>query len=323
MPVPSGVIQGSVLGPLLFIIFMLDLAQAINSPHAFYADDSTVYKNVSCLQDQAALQEDLRSIELWCHNNRMKLNVSKCTHARITRSSAPIPTSFEVCGEAIPTQEKFKLLGIWITGDLRWNHHTEVVRSRAMRILGMLTRSFQAKSVNALRVIYLTMVRSILTFGTPAWHPTSKSNLDKLERVQGRATRLILGYKKTAPESAATRLSRCKLPSISDYLDRVDIKFLSKCLSGTCNFQLFRTDRASIRSRRPGLRGGESLLTHPKANSNSYLTSLHPCCVAALLRIGRDSSLCNYPLLPPLSPSTRTKTTKQFSPLILYFIILY
>ena len=280
-PVTSGVIQGSVLGPLLFIIFMLDLSNAVSSPHALYADDSTMYREIVNEEDSAKLQADLCSIELWCRNNRMDLNVGKCTYTRITRSSSPLLSAYEINGEVIPSKNDFKLLGVWISSDLKWNFHTESVRCRAIKVLWMIARCYRPKYASAIRLLYLTMVRSILLYGTPAWHPTSKANLEKLERVQGRATKLIMGYKRTAPVSAETRLISCKLPSINNYIEQADLKFLSKCLSGACDFQFFRVDRVSVRSRRQGLRGGNSLLTHPKGVSNAYLSSLIPRCVAA------------------------------------------
>ena len=165
-----------------------------------------------------------------------------------------------------------------------------------MRTLGWLSRSFQAPSPNTLRVLYLTMVCSTLTFGTPAWHPTSVCNLEKLERVQGRATRLILGCKGADREVAPMRLSRCNLPPISSYLDKADHKFLVKCLSGASDFQFFREDRVSVRSRREGLRGDGVLLTYPRGTSNAYLSSLIPRCVDTFNRLPEASRRALLPV---------------------------
>jgi ribonuclease P/MRP protein subunit RPP40 len=76
--VTSGVIQGSVLGPLLFNIFVADLPQCVNSPLVMFADDSTLYRNIQSFDDEIELQEDLENIEMWCSVNGMCLNVTKC-----------------------------------------------------------------------------------------------------------------------------------------------------------------------------------------------------------------------------------------------------
>jgi hypothetical protein len=82
--VPSGVVQGSVLGPLFFNIFISDLAHCVSSDLIMYADDSTLYRHIKSFQDEVLLQEDLNNIVLWSVNNGMKLNASKCTFIDVT-----------------------------------------------------------------------------------------------------------------------------------------------------------------------------------------------------------------------------------------------
>ena len=150
-----------------------------------------------------------------------------------------------------------------------------------MRALGMISRSFSGRGRSALRLLYLSLVRSLLVYGTPAWHPTTKGNLAKMEQVQSKATYTILKSKKSPTETRTQRLEQCKLPNLPELLERVDLRFLSRCLQGSCAFSLFGPNRASVRRRRDGLRGGEGLLEHPRGQNSAYLTSLIPRCVRA------------------------------------------
>jgi endonuclease/exonuclease/phosphatase family metal-dependent hydrolase len=197
MPVPSGVPQGCVTSPLLFTIFMLDLPACVNSPLAQYADDCTIYREISTPADCEALQSDLLSIGVWCKLNEMALNVLKCVHLCITRSPSPVLSSYNIDNETVPRCLSLKLLGVIISSDLKWNLQTEYVRCSAMRVLGMLARSFGRRSSSSMKVLYTSLVRSVITYGMPAWHPSSSSNIEKLEQVQGRATSMMMRMKRS------------------------------------------------------------------------------------------------------------------------------
>jgi len=280
MPVPSGVPQGCVTSPLLFTIFMLDLPACVASPLAQYADDCTIYKEISTPEDSVELQSDLMSIEIWCKLNQMALNVLKCAHLCITRSPSPIPTVYQINQEVVPQCSSLKLLGVIISHDLKWNLQTESVRCSAMRVLGMLARSFGKRSSSSMKVLYTSLVRSVITYGLPAWHPSSASNIEKLERVQGRATRMMMRMKRSDRSVDRTsRLLFCKLPSIPSLLNKIDLKFMTNCFAGKCHFKIICDSRISIVARRPGLRGASYCLSHPKSHTDAYTSSLIPRCV--------------------------------------------
>jgi hypothetical protein len=275
--VTSGVPQGCVISPLLFTIFMLDLPACVDSPLLQYADDCTIYREISTLDESSNLQDDLNSINIWCKLNNMALNVSKCAHLQVTRSRVPIATNYVINDIAVPISSSLNMLGVIVSNDLKWNLQTEAVRCKGMRVLGMLARSFGKRKSPSMKVLYTSLVRSLITYGMPAWHPTSVSNIEKLERVQGRASRLILGLSRSDKSlSREERLLHCKLPSIPVLLEKIDLKFLMNCLTGKCHFNLFGTFRISIVDRRPGLRGASTSMRHPLGHTDAYLSSLIP-----------------------------------------------
>jgi hypothetical protein len=139
--VPSGVIQGSVLGPLIFNIFMSDLGACVTSKLVMYADDSTLYRPIHDFSDELKLQEDLCNIEIWCKVNGMNLNVSKCTFMDISLSKFRRFGRYTVNNELVSHTDNIKLLGIYITHNLSWNLQTDSFRARAAKLLGFVNRN--------------------------------------------------------------------------------------------------------------------------------------------------------------------------------------
>jgi hypothetical protein len=286
--VTSGVCQGSVIGPLLFAVYMLDLPSCVDSEFAQYADDSSMYRTINNNEDVEMLQKDLLSVEYWCKVNDMSLNAKKSTHLSVSKSHNNIPTSYSVNSTPIVTVNEVKCLGVNITDDMKWNNHTDIVVAKAYKLLGMLRRSLSGTRRAALRCAYLTLVRPLLLYGTPAWHPNSQQNLCKLERVQNTATRLILGREAYYYVNGVknkyggnVRNNMCNLPSISDLLYRQDVSFLHKCMLGIVDLPVFSDNRITVRSKPSKLRGGNSTqLIVPTINVGYYNNSFFPRSVA-------------------------------------------
>jgi hypothetical protein len=265
-----------VIGPLLFTIFMLDLPKCVNSQISQYADDSTLSRAIESEADIVALQSDLDAVYLWCLLNHMYLNADKSSYIRVSRVRVPFESSYHINSVVIPVENQFKLLGISITNKLKWNLQTEVVRKKTSRVLGMLSRCFSRSKLQAKRMLYVALARSCITYGAPAWHPTTACNALKLERLQSRATRFILGYSRRAMcDDNCIRLIRCNLPSLSELWKSIDLKFLSRCFSGRYDFNVFDASKISVRERRPGLRGSASVLSCLRGDA-SYLASYFP-----------------------------------------------
>jgi ribonucleases P/MRP protein subunit RPP40 len=278
--VTSGVPQGSVIGPLLFAVFMLDLPNCIKSNVSQYADDSTISRPIKSQSDVVCLQDNLNSVAVWCKLNRMELNPNKSSYIRLSRSQNPINSAYTIQDISVPQQSDFTLLGIKITSNLKWNMQTENVRKKGAKILGMLGRCFFKCKFHAKRMLYISLVRSVLSYGAPAWHPSTVTNCNFLERIQGRATRFILGHSRFSKcDDSNTRLIKCNLPSVCDMWKSIDIKFLACCFSGKYDFDVFGVNKLFVRERRPGLRGSSFALSCPRGDA-SYLSSYFPRVVA-------------------------------------------
>ena len=125
-PVVSGVLQGSVLGPLLFIIYINDLPQYIkHSIVRLFADNCVLYRPIYDYNNTALLQQDTHSLQIWSQDWLMKFNASKCYSMSVTLSRNSIDTTYYLNGIPLSVVNHCKYLGIIIQSDLNWNKHVE------------------------------------------------------------------------------------------------------------------------------------------------------------------------------------------------------
>ena len=141
--VESGVPQGTVPGPLLFLIYIKDLPDSVTSQVRLFADDCLLYRVIKTVEDQVALQEDLRRLEQWCVKWGMRLNSSKCEVMTICRSRNQLSRMYSIGGEVLKTVDKAKYLGVTITNNLSWSYHTSITAGKANGKIGFLWRNLR------------------------------------------------------------------------------------------------------------------------------------------------------------------------------------
>jgi len=146
IPVISGVPQGSVLGPLLFLIYINDVARVSlseGSTLVLYADDMLLYRKIDSTEDFIALQRDINTINNWTKENHLTFNIAKCKYMLISRKrqAQPMPDLF-LDDVSLERVQYFKYLGILLAADLSWTHHIEAVCTKARKLLGLLYRRF-------------------------------------------------------------------------------------------------------------------------------------------------------------------------------------
>ena len=123
MSVDSGVPQGTVLGPLLFLLYINDLPQSVRLSVRLFADDCLIYKTISSLDDTITFQRDLDSLHEWGLRWGMSFNVTKCNIMRLAWSRQPITKFYTLGGEIIQEVNQAKYLGVMITSELGWSTH--------------------------------------------------------------------------------------------------------------------------------------------------------------------------------------------------------
>ncbi len=193
--VTSGVPQGSVLGPILFVIYINDLPSAIEHfPCKLYADDCKILAEMSELKSPKQLQDDLDRIVQWTETWLMKLNYSKCKVMHIGKKNqcAKYTINDRETGTAheLTVTESERDLGITITDDLKWHTHAITIASKANSILGWFKSVFMCRDVSLWTRLYSTYIRPHLEFAAPAWNVYLKGDIDALEKIQRRATKV-------------------------------------------------------------------------------------------------------------------------------------
>lgn len=201
--VQSGVPQGSVLGPLLFLVFINDIACNIPIKVKLFADDCVLYHEIESANDEVTLNTALNKIQEWCLKWQMTINLRKTVAMTITRKKNPLSFRYHVDNCSLDVVTSYKYLGLVFTSDLRWNEHTTNISNKAMRKLGYLRRTLGNTTKEVKLLAYKTYIRPLLEYVAPVWDPYMQTNIHKLERVQRKAVRFIFNsYSwRTSPSS--------------------------------------------------------------------------------------------------------------------------
>ena len=151
VPVSSGVPQGSVLGPILFLVFITDLPEKLSSQVRLFADDTAVYLTIGGLDDGTVLQNDLDKLSLWESQWDMEFNPSKCLVVRVTTARKAINTVYTLHGQILEVVTSAKYLGVDISSGLSWNSHIDRITGNANRALGYIQRNIKSKKTKSER----------------------------------------------------------------------------------------------------------------------------------------------------------------------------
>ena len=192
LEVLSGVPQGSVLGPVLFLVYINDIVNCVEHANIkLFAEDTILYLPITSNNDVAHFQQDLDSLTRWASTWDMSFNVNKSQVILFTRSRQTISQDYYLCGALLTPTDNIKYLGININKDLTWSNHIHHLTAKANRILGLLRYTLYDAPLGVRLVAYTTLCRPLLEYASPAWDPHIKSLVYDLESVQNRAVRFI------------------------------------------------------------------------------------------------------------------------------------
>ncbi len=230
--VTSGVRQGSVLGPALFLIFINDMADELHSEARLFADDCLLYKKIESDEDCTLLQQDLDKINLWADKWKMEFNVSKCFVMNITLAKKnKFTTIYTIKGEALVTTSNTKYLGLTISSDLKWNLHIDIITARATKVLNFIKRNLKNCPKKIKSKAYLTYVRPQLEYCSTVWDPHTKENIKKIDKIQNRAARFTMNnYQQKA--SVSEMVKELKWPKLQIRREHFNLVLLYRVAHG-------------------------------------------------------------------------------------------
>jgi hypothetical protein len=190
--VTSGVPQGSVLGPLLFIIFINNIVEAVSGRIRLFADDCVVYRQIQDERDEVEFQSDIDAIGKWMQEHSMQLNLDKCEVVRFGRKNTEC-RGYELEGKEIKWSKGCKYLGVWLDEKLDWKGQVERVINKGTRSLNFVMRVLKGTQRPVKDQAYKTLVRPILEYGGMVWDPYRLGQVKAVENVQRAAARRVTG----------------------------------------------------------------------------------------------------------------------------------
>ena len=191
-----GVPQGSILGPLLFVLLVNDLPKVTSSCSLLmYADDTVLFYSHKDVSDiERKLNQDLSSIDAWLSDNSLFLNREKTECLLFgTRGKLSAVNSFNITikGHAITRVSEFKYLGVVLDECLSWSTHVKHVISRAGKRVGILGRLTDNLTAHCVNTVYKSFIRPIIDYCDTVWTCCGKGNNDLIEKLQRRAARIV------------------------------------------------------------------------------------------------------------------------------------
>ena len=191
--VVSGVPQGTVLGPLLFLVYINDLPSVTSegTKVKLFADDSAVYREIRTPQDCLILQKDIDNLQKWEKDNFMEFHPDKCQLLRVTNKRNPLLHNYVIHNQVVQNAEHVKYLGVNISGNLSFNFHIDSICKKAHSTLSFLNRNFGNCTKEIKENLYTSHVRPQVEYCGAVWDPFTTRNINKLEAVQRRAARFV------------------------------------------------------------------------------------------------------------------------------------
>ena len=179
LPVISGVPQGSILGPLLFLVYVNDLpSHTLFTSLYLFADDTKCLKPILTPADSLLLQHDLNQLSAWSSDWKLLFNLSKCLFLSF-KAKNPVASSphsqhqYSISGHQIVPCNQHTDLGVMMTSDTSWSNNIALISSKAYKKLGLLRRTFcSTNSIWAKKSLYLSLVRSQLVYCSQIWRPS-------------------------------------------------------------------------------------------------------------------------------------------------------
>ena len=201
--------QGSVLGPVLFLVYINDLEEGVTGKILKFADDTTLFRKVKEIGDKQNVQEDIDKLVKWSEKWQMLFNFGKCKCIHTEPGNTGL--KYEMGGTILSKTVKEKDLGITMNANMKVSEQCRIAASKGNQVLGMIRRNITYKENSLIIPLYKAIVRPHLEYRIQAWSPYHRKYIDMLEEIQRRATKLIPGLRDLKYEE---RLKECGMTTL-------------------------------------------------------------------------------------------------------------
>ena len=216
--VTSGIPQGSVLGPILFTIFINDMPEVVESYMKLFADDAKIFKAIESLQDINIIQNDLNKLLNWSKLWQLPLNLSKCKGIHFGKKNPN--HNYTIGNQPLLIDTEEKDVGVIFDANLKFKTHISKMISKGNQRVGLIRRSFTKLQPNSFKMLYKSLVRPILEYCSVIWYPLYRTEALEIEKVQRRATKLIPGIRNL---EYPDRLKKLNITTLAYRRQRTDV----------------------------------------------------------------------------------------------------
>lgn len=208
---PSGVPQGSHLGPILFLMFINDVSLCLSKHDVrflLFCDDIKIFREIRSSSDHLVLQNALVELTSWFDQNLLEVNPVKCNIITFTRRKSPHMFDYYLKSSNIPRSSCVRDLGVLFDSIISFNPHFDNICSKASKMLGFITRSTKDfPDTLSFKVLYCSLVRSVLEFSSCVWNPAYFLHSGRIEKIQHQALR-TLRYRMRSPHLSYSDLEK-------------------------------------------------------------------------------------------------------------------
>jgi hypothetical protein len=191
--VTSGVPQGSIIGPLLFVIYINDINKCFtHCKFLLYADDLKIYRTIENNNDHHKFQDDLNRLTAYCEENKLSLSLDKCKCITFTKKKTPTHYNYSLCNTHLDRVQNIRDLGVIIDTKLTLDLHIESICNKAYKMYGFVVRACKEFRIPATFIhIYKSLIRSQLEYATSIWDPFYNKYSEQIEKVQKKFLRYL------------------------------------------------------------------------------------------------------------------------------------
>ena len=265
----SGVPQGTVLGPLMFLCFINDLPSCVKSQVRLFADDCLLYRPIKSEEDHTILQQDLANLESWANEWGMRFNAQKCYILRISRSKNPSEHFYNLNNHVLEQVKENPYLGVLISEDLKWAKHINKVSRKANSTLAFLRRNLKQCPNKLKLTAYKSLIRSVLEYSCTLWDPHLQKDIQELEKIQRKSARFIVNDH-SRESSVTAMLTNLGLPKLEERRRSARLVLFHQIINGLVAIPA--DDILTCNSRRTRNQG----YLQPRCNTTTYQQSFFP-----------------------------------------------